>query len=167
MSMAPYKSKKGESSSQYRQCVPPCPRLITSGDAHILCVVCLGAKHAESALEGAGCPHCERLPLRSLRSRKTLFDEGVFASAPHGAGGGGAAAAFVGLAIGFGRGNGDGRGILYPHLPDPLPVLWDRKPVLRFLPLRVRAQRFTYLPLRRKMWRVLIIRPFNPHNTRS
>ncbi len=68
MSKASYKTKKGESSSQYRQCVPPCPRFITSGDTHSLCVVCLGVKHAESALEGAGCPHCERLPLRTLRS---------------------------------------------------------------------------------------------------
>ncbi len=82
MSKASYKSKKGESSSQYRQCVPPCPRFITSGDTHSLCVVCLGVKHAESALEGAGYPHCERLPLRTLRSRRTLFEEGVFASAP-------------------------------------------------------------------------------------
>ncbi len=86
MSKASYKSKKGESSSQYRQCVPPCPRFITSGDTHSLCVVCLGVKHAESALEGAGCPHCERLPLRTLRSRRALFEEGVFASALHGAG---------------------------------------------------------------------------------
>ncbi len=86
MSKASYKSKKGESSSQYRQCVPPCPRFITSGDTHSLCVVCLGVKHAESALEGAGCPHCERLPLCMLRSWKTLFEGGVFASAPHGAG---------------------------------------------------------------------------------
>ncbi len=31
-------------------------------------MVCLGVKHADSALEGAGCPHCERLPLRTLRS---------------------------------------------------------------------------------------------------
>ncbi len=86
MSKASFKSKKGESSSQYRQCVPPCPRFITSGDTHSLCVVCLGVKHAESALEGAGCPDCERLPLHTLRSRRTLFEEGVFASAPHGAG---------------------------------------------------------------------------------
>ncbi len=81
-----FKSKKGESSSQYRQCVPPCPRFITSGDTHSLCVVCLGVKHAESALEGAGCPHCERLPLRTLRSRRALFEKGVFTSAPRGAG---------------------------------------------------------------------------------
>ncbi len=49
-------------------------------------MVCLGVKHAESALEGAGCPHCERLPLRTLCSPRTLFEEGVFASDPHGAG---------------------------------------------------------------------------------
>ncbi len=50
MSKASYKSKKGESSSQYRQCVSPCPRFITSGDTHSLCVICLGVKHAESLL---------------------------------------------------------------------------------------------------------------------
>ncbi len=86
MSKASFKSKNGESSSQYRKCVPPCPRYITSGDTHSLYVVCLGVKHAESALEGAGCPHCERLTLRTLRSQRTLFEEGVFASAPQGAG---------------------------------------------------------------------------------
>ncbi len=85
MSKASFISK-GESSSQYRQCVPPCPRFITSGDTHSLCVVCLGVRHAESALEGAGCPHCERLPLRTLRSRRTLFEKGVFASALRSAG---------------------------------------------------------------------------------
>ncbi len=84
MSKATFKSKRGESGSQYRQCVTPCPRFITSGDTHSLCVVCLGAKHAESAFEEAGCPHCERLPIHTLRSRRALFEEGVFASAPHG-----------------------------------------------------------------------------------
>ncbi len=153
MSKASYKSKKGESSSQYRQCVPPCPRFITSGDTHSLCVVCLGVKQAELALEGAGFPHCERLPQCTLRSRRTLFEEGVFASAPHGAGPASAeAAAFVGLAIGLFQKEWRGTGpYLYPHLPDPLPVFWDRKPVLWFLSLRGRAQRFTYLPPRRKM----------------
>ncbi len=86
MSKATFKSKRGESGSQYRQCVTPCSRFITSGDTHSLCVVCLGAKHAESAFEEAGCPHCERLPMHTLRSRKALFEEGVFASAPRGAG---------------------------------------------------------------------------------
>ncbi|MCJ8749920.1 hypothetical protein PDJAM_G00193080 [Pangasius djambal] len=45
-----------------------------------------GAEHAESALEGAGCSHCERLPLRVLRSRKALFEEGAFTREPRGAG---------------------------------------------------------------------------------
>ncbi len=59
---------KGKSSSRYRLCVPPCPRYISSGYTHSLCVLCLGSKHAESALEG----HCERLPLRTLHSPKAL-----------------------------------------------------------------------------------------------
>ncbi len=160
MSKASYKTKKGESSSQYRQCVPPCPRFITSGDTHSLCV------DTESALEGAGCPHCERLPLRTLRSWRALFEEGVFASV-----------LTVLAPLPLRRSGSCIRGArswiwqrewrradpyLYPHLPDPLPVLWDRKPVLRFLPLRGQAQRFAYLSPRRKMWRVLTIRPFNP-----
>ncbi len=62
------------------------PTLYHERDTHSLCVVCLGVRHAESALEGSGCPHCERLPLRTLRSRRTLFEEGVFASAPRSAG---------------------------------------------------------------------------------
>ncbi|KAL0181749.1 hypothetical protein M9458_024155, partial [Cirrhinus mrigala] len=67
-------------------CVPPCKRYITSGDTHSMCVVCLGAEHPMSALEGADCPHCELLPLRVLRSRKALFEEGAFSSVPQGAG---------------------------------------------------------------------------------
>ncbi len=35
---------------------------------------------------------------------------------------------------------------LLPHLPDPLPALWDWKPVLRFLHPGERARRFCYLP---------------------
>ncbi len=84
MSKASFKTNKGESRSRYRLCVPPCPRYITSRDTHSLCVVCLGVKHAKSALEGAGCPHCERLPLRTLRSRRVLFEEGAFTSVPRG-----------------------------------------------------------------------------------
>lgn len=88
MSKCKAKSKhsKGESGSRFRLCVPPCPRYITSGDTHSLCVVCLGSKHAESALEGADCPHCERMSVRLLRSRRALFEEGAFASVPRGAG---------------------------------------------------------------------------------
>ncbi|KAI2661474.1 Transposon Ty3-G Gag-Pol polyprotein [Labeo rohita] len=75
-----------KSGPRYRLCVPPCKRYITSGDTHSMCVVCLGAEHAASALEGADCPHCEELPLRTLRSRKDLFEEGSFISVPQGAG---------------------------------------------------------------------------------
>ncbi|KAI2666795.1 Transposon Ty3-G Gag-Pol polyprotein [Labeo rohita] len=77
---------KHKSNPRYKPCVPPCSRFIPSGDTHSLCVVCLGADHAESALEGADCPHCERLPLRALRSRKALFAEGAFTSVPRGSG---------------------------------------------------------------------------------
>ncbi|KAL0183550.1 hypothetical protein M9458_019246, partial [Cirrhinus mrigala] len=70
----------------FRACVPPCPRYITSGDTHALCVVCLGAEHAASAFEKADCPHCDLLSIRTLRSRKALFEEGAFTSAPRGSG---------------------------------------------------------------------------------
>ncbi len=88
MPKSQFKAKhKGESKSQYKQCVPPCKRYLCAGDTHSLCVVCLGARHAEAALEGADCPHCESLPLRMLRSRKAIFsEEGSFISVPHGAG---------------------------------------------------------------------------------
>ncbi|KAI2646866.1 Transposon Ty3-G Gag-Pol polyprotein [Labeo rohita] len=71
----------------FRACVPPCSRYISSGDAHALCVACLGAEHAASALEGGDCPHCDVLPMRLLRSRKALFSaEGAFTSVPRGSG---------------------------------------------------------------------------------
>ncbi len=86
MTKAEAKTKhKGESRSRYRLCFPPCPHYITSGDTHSLCVVCLGAKHAESALEEADCPHCERLPLHTFCSPKALFEEGAFTSVLRGA----------------------------------------------------------------------------------
>ncbi len=86
MSKATFKTNKSKSRSRYRLWVPPCPRYITSGDTQRLCVVCLGVKHAEAALEGADCPHCERLPLRTLHCRRVLFEEGAFTSVPRGAG---------------------------------------------------------------------------------
>ncbi len=79
--------KQGKSEAQYKQCVPPCKRFLCAGDTHSLCVLCLGARHAEAALEGADCPLCESLPLRVLRSRKALFSgEGSFIGVPRGAG---------------------------------------------------------------------------------
>ncbi len=52
MPKAKSKTNKGgdNSKQQFRLCVPPCPRYIAGGDTNSLCVVCLGAKHAESAL---------------------------------------------------------------------------------------------------------------------
>ena len=64
---------------QFKQCVTPCPRFITGGDTHELCVMCLGLEHAQSALEGAGCEHCEKLAMKTLRSRRALFEEGALA----------------------------------------------------------------------------------------
>lgn len=54
---------------------------------HNLCVVCLGVKHARSALEGASCAHCDALTVKKLCSRLALFfgDE-IQASAPRSAG---------------------------------------------------------------------------------
>ncbi len=81
-------SYKGEGKSRlFKPCVSPCKRFITAGDTHEQCVACLGAGHAAAAFsEGADCPHCERLPLRTLRSRKSLFVDGIFTSEPRGSG---------------------------------------------------------------------------------
>ncbi len=38
---------------RFRLCPSPCPCFITGGDTHNLCVACMGAEHARSALEGA------------------------------------------------------------------------------------------------------------------
>ncbi len=81
---------------------------------HSLCVVCLGARHAEAALEGADCPHCESLPLCLLRSRK----------APSPFCWGGAAAVLVGFAERSDGGIRDERVsifILTYHIRWPLP----------------------------------------------
>ncbi|KAL0150471.1 hypothetical protein M9458_054288 [Cirrhinus mrigala] len=112
-------SKSGESGPRFRLCVPPCKRYITSGDTHSMCVVCLGAEDAMSALEGADCPHCELLSLWMLRSRRALFEEGAFTSVPLGAVG----TTLLGFANGPVGGNGDG----------------GRKPALRLLPPKGRA----------------------------
>ncbi|XP_048037449.1 uncharacterized protein LOC125262674 [Megalobrama amblycephala] len=53
-----------------------------------MCVVCLGVEHAQAALEGAVCVHCEKLTLRVLRSRRALFHdkEGAPVGVPRGSG---------------------------------------------------------------------------------
>ncbi len=68
----------------FKMCVHPCPRYLTGGDTHILCVACLGEEHAQSARETAGCEHCNVLPLRTLRSRLALFREDAQARVPQG-----------------------------------------------------------------------------------
>lgn len=73
-------------SEQFKRCVHPCPRYITGGDAHSLCVYCLGVQHARAALEGAACEMCEALPIRVLRSRLACFDEHGQARVPQGSG---------------------------------------------------------------------------------
>ncbi len=77
-------------------------------------------KHAESALEGGDCLHCEWLPLHTRRSRKVLFEEGVFTNVPRGAGPIYAEAVLLGIADG---GNEDGRApivFLYHQIHRPL-----------------------------------------------
>ncbi len=71
------KTNIGKGGQHLRLCVLLCPRYITGGDTHSLCVVCLRVA-AESL--------CERLSLRMLYSWRALFEEGGFTSIPRGAG---------------------------------------------------------------------------------
>ncbi len=73
-------------SGQFKRCVHPCPRFLTGGDTHQLCVHCLGVQHARAALEGAACADCEALPIRVLRSRLAVFNEAGQVRAPRGLG---------------------------------------------------------------------------------
>ncbi len=73
-------------SGQFKRCVHPCPRFLTGGDTHQLCVHCLGVQHARAALEGAACADCEALPIRVLRSRLAVFNEAGQAHAPRSSG---------------------------------------------------------------------------------
>ncbi|KAL0170931.1 hypothetical protein M9458_035527, partial [Cirrhinus mrigala] len=106
-----------------------------------MCVVCLGAEHAVSALEETDCLHCELLPLWTLCSRKALFEEGAFTSVPQGAGP--VATEVEWLLHSWGSQldllEGMENPYLLPHPIDPLPVLWDRKPALLLLPPMGRA----------------------------
>ncbi|KAI2647016.1 Transposon Ty3-G Gag-Pol polyprotein [Labeo rohita] len=124
----------------FRACVPPCcSRYISSGDTHALCVACLGAEHAASALEGGDCPHCDVLPMRLLRSRKALFSaEGAFISVPRGSGPASAEAERrlhswgSQLDLVEGMETGDPLSPASPTRSAARPS--DRKPALRFLP---------------------------------
>ncbi|KAG1927595.1 hypothetical protein F2P79_024108, partial [Pimephales promelas] len=60
---------------EFKRYVVPCPRFITGGDTHQLCVACLGVEHAESVLEGADCEHFVKLSMRMLRSCRAFFEK--------------------------------------------------------------------------------------------
>ncbi|CAM4725737.1 unnamed protein product [Leuciscus chuanchicus] len=48
---------------------------LSYGDRHVICVSCLGEDHAALALADGGCPHCELLPMVTLRTRLASFSE--------------------------------------------------------------------------------------------
>jgi len=54
----------------------PCHRCITLDDTHKLCVICLGAEHTLSALEGAGCAYCDRFTVKNLCFYLALINGG-------------------------------------------------------------------------------------------
>lgn len=49
-----------------------CSGPIEAPDTHEFCIRCLGLAHAEAALNGSGCPHCEEFSVRVLRARKNI-----------------------------------------------------------------------------------------------
>ncbi len=171
MSKASEKSNKGECGLRYRLCVPSCSCYIMSGDTHSFCMVWLGVKHAESVLEGTDCPHCERLPLRTLRSRKALFEEGAFVSIPHGAGPASAEAERRLLSWGSQRDLVEGMET-GKFLSSSLPARSTARSLGSEDRSAVSSPRewawcFTFLPPKRLMWRASSIRPLNPQSMRS
>ncbi len=126
-------------------CVCPCPCCLTGGDTHIICVACLGEDHAQSALESAGCEHCNMLPLRTLRSRLAFFREDAQARIPQGSGPaaaeGTAKAAILGFANGSVSGGRDGHCLISPafHLTDFSASYQGWEARAAFFPSRLRA----------------------------
>ncbi len=101
---------------------------------------------------------CYLIPLRLLRSRKTLFDErGAFTSAPRGAG---PAPALVGFAVRSDGRIGDECLYLHPHRSD-----LSCSPRLEACAADTRS--FSYLPRRRLMWKASTMFPLVRPNTRS
>ncbi|CAM4466038.1 unnamed protein product [Leuciscus chuanchicus] len=58
-----------------------CRAPLSQGDHHVICVSCLGEDHAALALADGGCPHCELLPMVTLRTRLASFSEPAFPAA--------------------------------------------------------------------------------------
>ncbi len=52
-----------------------CRSPLHADDGHSECVSCLGKSHADDALAGSDCSHCESISLASLRSRIAFFSE--------------------------------------------------------------------------------------------
>lgn len=70
-------------------------------DMHKVCVICLGAEHAQPALKGAGCLHCDKFTVRKLCSCLALFrGNGGLATALRGLG---RVTVVVGITDGAGR----------------------------------------------------------------
>ncbi len=60
----------------YKMCRSP----LHADDTHAECVSCLGKSHADAALSGTDCSHCESFSLASLRSRIAFFSERDYTS---------------------------------------------------------------------------------------
>lgn len=52
-----------------------CRAPLHADDGHSECVACLGKPHADTALAGNSCSHCENMNIASLRSRIAFFSE--------------------------------------------------------------------------------------------
>ncbi len=52
-----------------------CRSPLHADDGHSECVSCLGKSHADAALAGSDCSHCESISLASLRTRIAFFSE--------------------------------------------------------------------------------------------
>ncbi len=52
-----------------------CRSPLHADDGHSECVSCLGKSHADDALAGSDCSHCESISLASLRSQIAFFSE--------------------------------------------------------------------------------------------
>ncbi len=58
-----------------------CRSPLHADDGHSECISCLGKSHADAALVGSDCSHCESISLASLRTRIVFFSESD--PAPH------------------------------------------------------------------------------------
>ncbi len=125
---------------------------------------------AVRGLLGSGAHGCERLPLRTLRSRKSLFVDGIFTSEPRGSGPAAVEAERrlhswgsqfdLEQEMETGESLSPSTASRSSSAPGKLAV--ER----RQLPPAERARRSTNLPSRRRSWRASMSRP-NPCSMRS